>query len=151
MIKRKRFHVLNDIVQKNNLKIIAEVGVKHGTTTFFLLNHNPDLTVLAIDKNTEKFYNHDVANQYGHRLKPMCGPSSAIADQIPDQSLDLVFIDASHSYEFVRLDIIKYRKKLKPKGWLTGHDIDYPGVYQAVNELLDDYNTADNNVWYTQI
>jgi predicted O-methyltransferase YrrM len=70
-----------------------------------------------------------------------------MADLIPDGSLDLVFIDANHGYEFVKKDIIKYTPKLKPTGLLTGHDIDYPGVNKAVREMIPAYDVAPNFVW----
>jgi predicted O-methyltransferase YrrM len=69
------------------------------------------------------------------------------ADRIADNSLDLVFIDANHSYDYVKKDIIKYTPKLKENGLLTGHDIDYPGVNQAVNEMIEHYDVGPNYVW----
>jgi hypothetical protein len=30
---------------------------------------------------------------------------------------------------------------------LTGHDIDYPGVNQAVNEMIKQYDVGPNYVW----
>jgi predicted O-methyltransferase YrrM len=61
--------------------------------------------------------------------------------------LDLVFIDANHSYDYVKKDIIKYTPKLKENGLLTGHDIDYPGVNRAVNEMIKQYDVGPNYVW----
>jgi hypothetical protein len=67
-----------------------------------------------------------------------------------DGSLDFVFIDASHEYEDVKEDIKAWIKKVKPGGVLAGHDYyvnthDYfPGVKQAVNECLDNFETSEN-------
>jgi hypothetical protein len=58
-----------------------------------------------------------------------------------------VFIDANHNYEYVKKDIAKYTPKLKPAGLLTGHDIDYPGVNKAVNEVIKNFDVAPNFVW----
>lgn len=64
--------------------------------------------------------------------------------QYADESLDFIFIDASHHYEFVKADIDAWYPKLKKGGYIGGHDYVPPsriphgihGVYQAVNELF---------------
>jgi hypothetical protein len=66
--------------------------------------------------------------------------SQEAAKQVPDHSLDFVFIDADHSYEGCRDDITAWLPKLKPGGWLCGHDYDRPaypleGVKRAVDEF----------------
>jgi predicted O-methyltransferase YrrM len=145
--KQTRKHFLKYLIEKNNFKVMAEVGVRRGGTTFFLLDCLPNLTVYAIDTDIRQFYNDEIKEKYAQRLIPMNMTSEAAADQIPDNSLDLVFIDANHSYEYVRTDILKYSTKLKSHGLLTGHDIDYPGVNKAVKELIPTYDVGPNNVW----
>jgi len=54
-----------------------------------------------------------------------------------DNSFDVIFIDADHSYEGVKKDIQNYLPKLKPSGFLICHDYNSPswmGVKQACNE-----------------
>jgi len=53
---------------------------------------------------------------------PMQMPSKLAAEQITDQSCDLVFIDGDHSYSAVRDDIDAWRSKVKPGGILCGDD-----------------------------
>ena len=53
-----------------------------------------------------------------------------------DDSLDFVLIDGSHAYNDVHDDITAWLKKLKPGSLLAGDDYEWPGVKQAVNELL---------------
>lgn len=143
--KRKSF--LKHLIETNSFKIMIEVGIDTGKTTFFLLDNIPDLTIYAIDTDINKFYNNDIKEKYGNRLIPIQGYSYIVADQIPDNFADIVFIDADHSYESVKKDIIKYTPKLKSKGLLTGHDIDYPGVNKAVNEMIKNYDVGPNFVW----
>lgn len=145
--KDYRGSFLLDLIQKNNFKTIAEVGVKFGRTTYFLLDNLPDITIYAIDLDISKFYNKEIKEKYKDRLIPIQGYSYAVADRLPDQSLDLVFIDADHSYDAVKKDILAYTPKLKTTGLLTGHDIDYPGVNRAVNELIKNYDVGPNFVW----
>jgi hypothetical protein len=62
-----------------------------------------------------------------------------------DKSLDVVFIDANHSYESVRDDIEAWLPKVKMGGIIAGHDytLNWPGVLQAVNEKFMDIETHE--------
>ena len=135
------------LIEKNNFKTIAEVGVKFGRTTFFLLDNVHDLVIHAVDLDISTFYNKEVKSKYKDRLIPIKGYSYDVADQLPNNSMDLIFIDADHSYESVKKDIVAYTPKLKDNGILSGHDIDYPGVNKAVRELIKDFDVGPNNVW----
>ena len=76
------------------------------------------------------------------------GDSVEAAATIADASLDFVFIDGDHSYEGVKRDIEAWMPKVKPGGWLMGHD--YPqraGVKRAVDELGIKVETDRDNVW----
>ena len=91
--------------------------------------------------------NPDIKDKYKNRLIPIQNKSEIAANQIKDNSIDIIFIDANHTYEFVKIDIVKYTPKLKPTGLLTGHDIDYPGVNKAVKELIKNFDVGPNYVW----
>lgn len=81
---------------------------------------------------------------------PLKLKSLEAVSKFEDKSLDFVFIDASHEYEDVKNDIIAWLPKVKPGGVLAGHDyyIDgydwFPGVKQAVNEQLDNFEVEEN-------
>jgi predicted O-methyltransferase YrrM len=143
--KRKQF--LKHLIEVNNFDSMIEVGIDIGKSTFYLLDNIPNLKIYAIDLNIKKFYNSEVKEKYQDRLIPLQGKSYVIADQLPDNFVDIIFIDADHSYEAVKKDIIKFTPKLKSGGLLTGHDIDYPGVNQAVNELIKEFDVGPNFVW----
>jgi predicted O-methyltransferase YrrM len=53
-----------------------------------------------------------------------------------DESLDFIFIDASHDYESVKKDINSWLPKLKINGLIAGHDYYHIPVSMAVNEIL---------------
>jgi hypothetical protein len=71
------------------------------------------------------------------------------SNQFEDNSLDFVFIDASHEYEDVKKDIQTWLPKIKKNGILAGHDYyvgehDYfPGVKRAVDECLTNFSTSE--------
>ena len=145
--KRNRKHFLRHLIESRCLTHMIEVGVRDGRTTFYLLDHVADLCITGIDIRISQFYTTAVAEKYGARLRAIQGYSFDVADHIPDSSVDLVFIDADHSYEAVRKDIVKFAPKLRSGGILCGHDIDYPGVNRAVNELIPEYDVGPNFVW----
>lgn len=67
-----------------------------------------------------------------------------------DESLDFIFIDADHSYESVKEDIVAWYPKLKPGGVLSGHDYrsnHFPGVSLAVDEFFGGKARADGSCW----
>jgi predicted O-methyltransferase YrrM len=62
------------------------------------------------------------------------------AAQFEDNSIDFVFIDAAHEYEFVKEDIAAWYPKVKPGGLFAGHDYNWTGVHKAVSEFSQQYN-----------
>jgi hypothetical protein len=78
-------------------------------------------------------------------ITPIRKSSIEAANLYSNNSLDFVFIDASHDYENVKNDILAWYPKVKPGGIFSGHD--YPawsGVRDAVNEFLqqNSYNLS---------
>ena len=78
--------------------------------------------------------------------------SDKAVNNIPD-SLDFVYIDANHNYEFVTNDIESYYPKVRIGGVLGGHDFsgDNLGVVQAVIEFTKSKNLelfTKNNEWW---
>lgn len=78
---------------------------------------------------------------FGGRAAVMHATSADAASCVPDASLDMVFLDADHSYEGVRDDLAAWVAKIKPGGWIGGHDYgnrepayDFSGVKRAVDE-----------------
>jgi predicted O-methyltransferase YrrM len=64
-------------------------------------------------------------------------PSVEAARNFADQSLDLIFIDARHTYEAARDDLAAWWPKLKPGGLIAGHDYtNSPGVRGAVDRFV---------------
>ena len=65
---------------------------------------------------------------------------------VPDESLDFVFIDANHKYEAVKEDIREWSKKVRKGGIVSGHDYYiFPnsgnrGVVDAVDEFCKENN-----------
>ena len=41
---------------------------------------------------------------------------------VPKESLDFVYIDGNHMFDFVMQDIIEWSKRVRPGGIVSGHD-----------------------------
>ena len=89
----------------------------------------------VLEQNLERFsHSHAPIQTRIIRL-----PSLAASFTFDDHSLDLVFLDGDHREESVRADIEAWRPKIRPGGWLAGHDYGfhlYPGVRKVVDEIF---------------
>lgn len=132
----------------------AEIGVHEGVTHFHLLDTCSNLHMIGVDVymgNQEKYWNDvkeklkEYDNSTFYRAK-----STNAAKQVEDESLDFVFIDARHDYQYVKEDIEAWSLKVKPGGYITGHDIEHSGVKRAVKEIFGEYNTDIDEIWWVQ-
>jgi predicted O-methyltransferase YrrM len=65
--------------------------------------------------------------------------SSEAQKLFEDNSVDIVYIDANHTYDAVKSDIQLWLPKIKNQGFISGHDYCknlQPDVYRAVTESL---------------
>lgn len=154
----RRWEVLAGIAQSLNASTFVEVGCKEGRTTAYLLHNLPQIKVVAIDPWTpvanaaEDYKDWDFAaieaefwrNVGGakERCQMLRMTSSQAATLVDDGSVDLVFIDAAHDYDGCLQDVDLWLPKLKPTGYLCGHDYQhrFPGVHRAV---ADRFNLLD--------
>ena len=158
----------------------VEVGVFKGDMSSALLRNNPILHLTMVDswESDGAAYTGDsgdfhagltLAAQDGfyhmaadrtefakYRRSIVRKRSLDAAKDIPDGSLDFVFIDADHSYHGCVADIAAWKPKLKPGGLLSGHDYDNPdfekfGVKRAVDELGLETELGDNLTWFIRL
>ena len=84
-------------------------------------------------------------------FNPIKMSSVQAATLYQDNSLDFILLDVSHDYENSRNDILAWLPKLKPGCLMVGDNFsrDWPGVIQAVTELLPDAKLSGGNWHYT--
>ena len=88
-------------------------------------------------------------------IHPLEMDSLQAACEFADESLDFVFIDATHTYDAVLADLEAWWPKIRYGGVLAGHD--YPawqGVVDAVDDFFGPGNfepTADGCFWHTKV
>lgn len=82
-------------------------------------------TIIPFLRNTSEFNN----------IITIIGESVKVSDHIKDNSKDVIFIDALHTYKDTKDDIRVWKPKLKKGGYMLFHDYnESEGVNRAVNE-----------------
>lgn len=87
-----------------------------------------------------------VCERFPERMEIRVTTGVEAANDFPDGSLDMVYVDAKHRYQDVLEDLTTWWPKVKPTGLLAGHDIVCPGeenggwgaeIKPAVHEFAD--------------
>ena len=71
----------------------------------------------------------------GDTIQFIQGTSWEVPTTLTEQ-FDLVFVDADHSYESVKKDLLAWIPRIKPGGILLNDDSDWPSVKQALDEVM---------------
>lgn len=135
-----------------NFRTGAEIGVADARYSELLLQNINNLRLYSVDPYfpyegnwRSKDYQETAYKQAKERLSKysksvlmrMTGVQASL--EIPDNSLDFVFIDADHAFDGVMVDIILWSKKVRSGGVVAGHDF-YPlkagGVIPAVSAYI---------------
>ena len=161
--------LLNQVSTRLNVPLeMAEVGVAAGDTSVRLFAEFPNLTMWLVDPYED--YQRTRASEmrpllvtlvvntqpYRDRRKLLIIPSPAAAELVPDNSLDLVFLDGNHTYDGVKADLLGWWPKLKSTGSIMCGDDYRPkhaGVIKAVDEWAEENHHQleflPTNVWWT--
>lgn len=159
------FEVYDLALQRTDVGHFVEIGTYKGRSAAYLgveiHNFRKNIKVDTIDHYSESL--DQSANSTGayeivaENLKPVSHIVNAIsmdsitaAKDYKDNSLDLVYIDASHDYESVKNEILTWLPKVKKGGIIAGDDYGWEGVKGAVTDTLPEaiaIGHADSN-WY---
>lgn len=96
------------------------------------------------------------------KVKVLRGISWDMAKNVEDESLDLLYLDACHSYGCVMNDLKAWAPKVKSGGIIAGHDYLMPqyGVFQAVATFtegkyaistISENKSEDAGFWFRKI
>ena len=139
----------------------VELGAWLGKSSSYLCDKATGQQIIIIDSfkgtaeyidsyynlaKTADIYELFVENMGNRKYKAIKATSKAASRKFKDESLDVVFIDLNHSYESVKEDIALWLPKVKKGGYLAGDDYheNWPGVIQAVNEMLNGFTVIDD-------
>ena len=157
-----RWTWVSELALKNGWTRGAELGVKRGHFSCYLVDHVPGLSMVAVDLwgqegNSPQYarYRHEanyrrvIERTSGRPIKVLRMSTHEASEAISDRSLDFAFIDASHEYEAVKQDIEDWSPKVR--SMLIGHDYSFLGVRQAVDERFKDVITGPDQCWAVSV
>ena len=137
---------LAELIVRARPRAVIEIGSDRGVSTeLFLLTAS---RVVAVDpwENGDSFQEF-AARCAGYPHLEICrGQCPGALGQFGAE-FDLCYIDADHSYEAVRRDILACTRIVKREGWLAGHDYHQHQVERAVLSMLDDPLTFRDGSW----
>ena len=135
----------------------AEIGVEKGINSESILKELNISTLYLVDiwfdyneigANRPQKANFElVSNKFKNNLKVKIIKDFSLkaVKEIPDNSLDFVYIDANHSYKYVYQDISVWFNKVKEGGIIAGHDAyNHLGVSTEVFKALIVFCTEKN-------
>ena len=160
-------------IQKNRVELIKEIcsnfyngsGVEVGTFKgefskeilvswsgkLYMVDVWRDLSEEYQDCSNHKFfetnlYDETIKNidEFGDRAIMIRSTSESASQIFNNNSLDFVYIDANHSYEFVKQDIELWYPKIKNGGYILGHDYLDIEWYKDPNFAE---NGKDKHIW----
>ncbi len=100
-------------------------------------------------KNIEHLSKHIIKKGLLDSLSVIKSLSHEGANWFKDGSVDVLFIDAGHSYEAVKQDIEAWLPKMKANGIMAGHDYTaWAGVKKAVDEKFGTTHKIENDCWF---
>jgi len=145
-----RWEVLTKIIQEKRYRVGAEIGVFKAVNAANLLGSVCDLRLFGIDYMPTK-ESVELAHLYPIRFTLIVSKSISARALFPNGSLDFVFIDADHSEQAVRSDIVIYLHAVRKGGMVLGHDyghLRHTGVKKAVDDIFGDaVQTYPDFVW----
>ena len=165
------YHVLRTVLEECQVLRLnrgAEIGVLAGITSEFILKSFPALRLYCVDpyvsynesNRTESAMNSfevEARNRlapFGERAEFIKDFSVSAAEQFEDGSLDYVFIDALHTYDAVSADLKAWFPKVRPNGLISGHDISWDGIREAIQDFTRPrglpafYTPSTSDVWF---
>jgi hypothetical protein len=171
-------HFLIRLLQKRKHAVGCEVGVHTGDTASKVLAALPGIKVYhAVDpwESYEKYDGTKYRKPGNKRYKTWKSAKEAFiartnsynktvihqmtsvdaVKRIKDDSLDWVFIDANHEYDYIKENLELWTPKVKKGGLVSGHDYEnkkWSGIKKAVDEFVpkEKLNVAEEFLvwWY---
>lgn len=157
--------------------IIVELGGEYGRSAaeFAFAVNGRNITIWTIDRFPSPYQNLSVGLKtiiqhnlrvagFSANTKQIQGESAEVGKTWDNGLIDLLFVDADHSYEGVKADIEAWEKHIKPGGLIVFHDCAKEGkechpVHYEVKKAVDEWaarshwerhDAPDSLVWFVK-
>lgn len=149
LIGRRNRNHLGELFAELGYKVGAEVGVRRGKFSEVLLLGNPGLKLYCIDpwvsypeapdqKVQDQIFEFAKARLSLYNAEIIKKTSMDALSDIPNESLDFVYVDGAHDFENVMIDITGWSDKVRKGGIISGHDYPMSGVKPVVDAVVKD-------------
>lgn len=160
-IKNVDRNYILDLIAQHGLTEGAEIGVASGGFSELMFEKIPNLKLLCVDTWAvgDDLQSNVVGQERAdqryltaqERLKDkdatlVRAKSMDAVRDVPDNSLDFIYIDACHDFDYAMEDLIAWGRKVKPGGLISGDDyyrFTEAGVVQAVDAYLYNHRIQD--------
>lgn len=133
----------------------AEIGVAEGHLSEAMFKAIPNLHLFCVDiwspypgnawsgskERNDSHYKKTVERLVNYNATILREMSMDAVKKFDDESLDFVYIDANHSFDYVIQDLIEWSKKVRRGGIVSGDDY-YHFRKAGVIEAVDAYTKA---------
>lgn len=135
--------------------LVAEIGVYAGESTAIFMASGRVRMLIAVDPWLDGYdpgagatmlvpmadaraeFDRSVRDRYPHAIAVMPCRSLEAASLFSDWAFDLVYVDGHHGREHAAADFRAWMPKVKPGGYIAGHDYRYiDSVTAAVHEVI---------------
>lgn len=151
-IKKFTRHSLSELLNELGFTNGAEIGVAQAVHALDMCQTISGLELACVDPYQSYHWKHSQKEHEAHfaeakeKLKDYNAkfyryPSMIAVQYVPDNSLDFVYIDGNHEFDFVMQDLIEWSKKVRPGGIIAGHDY-YRFRGAGVVDAVDAYTKA---------
>ena len=141
-IKNHGKKITLDCIDFWDIRGVAELANPGDQCGYSYKEHGDDILYKVFNNNMKTAGVSDIVTS--HRMSSQDG-----AKLYEDESLDFIFVDADHKYESVIEDLKSWYPKLKYGRTIGGHDYDWAGVKQAVDEFFGAENIKVSNTSWT--
>jgi glycosyltransferase involved in cell wall biosynthesis len=147
----------------------AEIGVQRARNAFVMLENIPGLKLFLVEpykdhtankrkwgkRNHAKFRRMARNRLKGQNVVWLENFSEIAAYKVPDNSLDFVYIDGEHTWDYVIVDLVTWYRKVRKGGIISGHDFEYRGdfnlkgnakVAEALMHFMEIYKIKELNL-----
>lgn len=143
--------------------VMAEIGSFQGTSTLFFSlfakkvysvdcydyhvppsGRIPEMDAMFVE--AEKIFIDRTKDV--HNIVKIRKPSVEAAKDFEEDSLDCVYVDAEHIYDYIREDVRAWKDKVKHGGVLCGHDFDH-NHSESIRRILTEFDLMNNLTVYS--
>jgi len=139
---KSRMEIWRMLCNMLEIETMAEVGIWKGEFSAEMLSNCPSINKyymidpwahqedwdkpfnLDDDEKFEEIYREAMSRTEfaGRKRRALRGKTEDVVNEIPDNSLDLVYIDGDHTLRGITLDLISLYPKVKDGGYIGGDD-----------------------------